>query len=106
MWKYIIVLLMLSTSVMAKPSNFFCRFDNGQSVEGWAKDGDIMLDFDGKGDWNKAYGRIDGKFAIITEIVSGGMFTLTWEYEKHSAYGITKHNNGRTTEGNAYCSWR
>ena len=109
MLKRVLILTLLATPAVAtsKPSHFGCTFANGQTLEGWAKDGDIMLDFDNKGNWQKAFGRIENNMAIITEIVSGGMFTLAWNLNSHEAYGVTHHNSsGRNVEGHAFCSWR
>ena len=101
-----LALCLFASPAFADASKFFCRFDNGQYLDGWAKDGEILLDFDNRRNWQKAFGKVEGNHVVITEIVSGGMFVLVWEWGKHSAYGLTKHNDGRTTQGNAYCSWR
>jgi hypothetical protein len=109
MLKRVLILTLLATPAVAtnKPSHFGCTFANGQTLEGWAKDGDIMLDFDNNGNWQKAFGRIENNMAIITEIVSGGMFTLAWNLNNHEAYAVTHHNSsGRKVENHAFCSWR
>ena len=106
-WAFILLILSSPAVAASKPSHFFCTFANGQTLEGWAKDGDIVLDFDGKGDWQKAFGKVDNNMAVITEIVSGGMFTLAWNLNNHEAYAVTHHNSsGRKVENHAFCSWR
>jgi hypothetical protein len=107
MFKYALAISLLVTQAFGKASNFYCTFANGQTLEGWAKDGDIVLDFDGKGDWQKAFGKVQGDTVLITEIVAGGRFVLAWNMNTHEAYAITNHNRtGKQVENHAYCSWR
>lgn len=72
MRKWIVLLALMVPSVgNAKYLSFACTFANGQSVEVIARDGNIAVDFDKKGDWQKAFGRVEGSMVTITEIVAG-----------------------------------
>ena len=110
MKRFLIPLLLAASPLSAapnKPSHFFCTFANGQKLEGLALNGEIMLDFDGNGSWQSAFGKVDGNMVTITEIVSGGRFVLAWNVDTHEAYAITDHNRtGKRVENHAYCWWR
>ena len=108
MRKWIVLLALMVPSVgNAKYLSFACTFANGQSVEVIARDGNIAVDFDKKGDWQKAFGRVEGSMVTITEIVAGGRFVLAWNTNSNEAYAITDHNRtGKRVENHAFCYWR
>lgn len=105
-WVALLLLLCLPAQASSK-IHFFCTIASGETVDIWAQDGNVVVDFDSKGDWQKAFGKVDGNMVTITEIVAGGMFVLAWDTRTHEAYAITQHNKtGRKVENHAYCSWR
>ena len=107
MKKWIVLFaLLVPSAASAKYASFICTFSNGQSVEVIARDGNVAVDFDKKGDCQKAFGKVDGDMLIITEIVAGGRFILVWNTNTHEAYSITDHNRtGKRVENHAFCYW-
>lgn len=101
--------LCVATSAYAgdKTSSFGCTIANGETLIGYARNGDIVLDFNNKGNWNKAFGKVEGSMVIITEIVAAGRFILAWNTKSNEAYVITQHNRtGEKVENHAFCYWR
>lgn len=103
-----VLLCLASTTIQAKSGiSFGCTIANGETLIGYARNGDIVLDFNNKGNWNKAFGKVEGSMVIITEIVAAGRFILAWNTKSNEAYVITQHNRtGEKVENHAFCYWR
>lgn len=101
------IALLLVNPAQAKTISFGCTVANGESIIGYANNGDIVLDFNNKGNWQKAFGKVEGSMVTVTQIVAGGRFILAWNTRSNEAYVITDHNRtGERVENHAFCYWR
>lgn len=109
MWKWLLLFFALVFPVASQSATvqYRCTTANGETIDVFARDGNVVVDFNDKGDWQKAFGKVDGKMVSVIVIVAGGRFIMSWDTKSHAAYVITDHNNtGKRVEDHAYCSWR
>ena len=102
-WVLILAGLLLAAPAAAKPANTECVASDGTRFYMVANDGQVMIQWEG-GDWNEAFGKVEGKMVTVTQIAPYGMIVIAWNVDTNAAYVILKNDKtGKRLEKNARC---
>lgn len=103
MHRIIALLLFLMTPALAKPANTECRGQDGTRFYMLASNGTVVVKWN-DGDWNDAFGEVEGKMIVVTQIAPKGVIVIAWNVETNAAYVVMKNDQtGRRTEYHARC---
>lgn len=99
----VVFLLLISTPALAKPANTECRGQDGTKFYILANNGSVVVKWH-DGDWNEAFGEVEGKMVVVTQITSKGVIVIAWNVETNAAYVVMKNDQtGRRSEYHARC---
>lgn len=99
----LLALLLLMTPAFAKPANTECRGQDGTRFYMLASKGSVVVRWD-DGDWHEAFGEVEGKMIVVTQIAPKGVIVIAWNTETNAAYVAIKNDQtGRRTEYHARC---
>lgn len=101
--RLVALLCLLASPALAKPANTECRGQDGTRFYMLASKGSVVVKWD-NGDWHEAFGEVEGKMIVVTQIAPKGVIVIAWNVETNAAYVVMKNDQtGRRTEYHARC---
>ena len=101
-----IAAMLVAAPATAKTVNFDCVTQDGSQFYVSTTNRNVAVRW-GNGQWQQAFGRIDGEVVIITQIAPNGVIVVSWDTGTNAAYVIMKNDRtGAKDETHARCWFR